>query len=185
LKRQVADHQDAARFLGRGDEAVALGHRAGHRFFQEDVLAGPEGGQGRRQVVGNVGDDAHRFDRRVGEEIAIVPVVARHAQPLLDFPAALVLTRANGKQLHVGQRGNHVGMFLAEEPQADHAITDALHAATLGRLSGRVSSLAPLATLSMEKVACPGAPSTKRKEHPGRTTPVKRCVRDALPANDY
>src|SRR5262249_35158253 len=58
----VSDHEGATGGPGRLDDGVAVLQRGGHRLFEEDMLAGGEGGQGWGGVLVPHGYDADGLD---------------------------------------------------------------------------------------------------------------------------
>ncbi len=69
----MADHEANARLLDRRDDGIAVSEREGHRFFQDDVLAG----SGREACMLNVELVRRRDVDRVNARVLAQPMNVR------------------------------------------------------------------------------------------------------------
>ena len=127
LLKTIAEH--LAGVAGGADDLLAFGGVAGHRFLDQDVLAGLEGGQRDRQVE-VVGDgDADGVDVRLGQQLAVVADEVGDVVLLANLGAALGVETGEGHDLGAGFFRPGVGVVGADaaandtDPKRIHAET--------------------------------------------------------------
>ena len=138
----MADLQDALRLLRRGDDLLAVGDGAGHRLFEEDVLAGFERGDRRLGVLVPHGDDRDGVDLGVGEQLAVVGEGLLHAEFLGELGEPAFGARAERRKLEVRDADDRLAMDLAEPAEPDDADAQPVQSVLPPQKSSSVSSRA-------------------------------------------
>ncbi len=119
LVRRVVAHLPGhgklyARAFDRGDDAVALLQRHGHRFLHQDVFARLRGGHGKVRMVAGFAADDHRLHLRVIQHILRVRRVA-HPRFAAGGAAALRAVIVPSDQAHI--------VKLRHDPGVVHHVT--------------------------------------------------------------
>ena len=123
---QILMHgQDAPGLFGDGDHRVGAGQVAGHRFFDDDVLAGAHGrdGLGGVEVAGR--RHHHQFDRLVGHQL-LIRRVGQAVKAFNRFGLAFAVGVADGYDAELfGEMGQGVGVIVpAGASEAGNAYVD-------------------------------------------------------------
>ena len=123
----VADEQDAPGAPARLDDLLRVGDRGGDGLFEEDVLAGLEGGDGGLGVLVPHGADGDGIDLRIGEHVVVVAVEFFDAEFFAKGGQAVLGAGAQGGELEVGDAGDGFGVDFAEPAEADDADAQFVH----------------------------------------------------------
>ena len=121
----VADLQHQSAPLGQRDELIGLGGIDGQRLLDQhgDAARQEIGGDG-VMGEGRGGDHGRVHQRHEGQVAGVGPRVAAEGDGL-GLGGVRV---GDADQLHVGQRGQDAGVFLAQVADADHPHPQTLHA---------------------------------------------------------
>ena len=106
--------------VGGGHDLAAIRDSRRHRLLEEDVLAGFERGDRGLGMLVPHGDDRHRVDLGIGEQVAIVGRRFLHAELGRHSLEPLRRARAERGKLEIRNADDRLAMDLAEPAESDH-----------------------------------------------------------------